>query len=33
MTARVVIIGAGSAGLAAAAALQSRGIDAIIVEQ
>jgi len=33
MTARVVIIGADSAGLAAAAALQSRGIDAIIVEQ
>lgn len=33
MTARVVIIGAGSAGLAAAAALQRRGIDAIILEQ
>jgi hypothetical protein len=33
MTADVVIIGAGSAGLAAAAALQRRGIDAIILEQ
>ncbi len=33
MTADVVIIGAGSAGLAAAAALQRRGIDAIVLEQ
>jgi putative flavoprotein involved in K+ transport len=33
MTARVVIIGAGSAGLAAAVALQRRGIDATILEQ